>query len=184
MFSNFINLFGAWNTLLFVDEEEEEEEIWTRKICVKGRGTFTKKDIHQHLTEAYFGTIVGIELFNNKNNTYYSSYCDEPYSDVGFTAIVYINEKTDKNKTLYNLLEVQNDTINLYYYWNTYWYISKYESEEQINDPLPVSKNPDGEKLSQECQLNKVKWLSNIAGVNTTKIRISGSWDTYPHTKV
>jgi len=183
MFANFINLFGAWNTLICMDEEEEEEP-WTRKICVKGRGTFTKKDIYEHLTDAHFGTIVGIELYNNKNNNYYSSYCNEPQSDVGFTAFVYIKEKTDKKKTLYNLLEVQNDTINLYYYWDTYWYIRKYVSDEQINDPLPVSKNPEGEKWRHECKLKELEGGSINSDVNPKRIRIIGSWDTYPHVKV
>ena len=189
MFSTFINVFNAWSMLnsmfdVVEEDEEEEEEPWTRKICVKGRGTFTKKDIYEHLTDAHFGTIVGIELYNNKNNNYYSSYCNEPQSDVGFTAIVYINEKPDKNKTLYRLLEVQNDTINLYYYWDTYWYISKYVSDEQINGPLPISKNPEGEEWRHECKLKELEGGSINSDVNPKRIRICGSWDTYPHAKV
>lgn len=190
MFSNFINVFNVWSMLYsifdVVEEDEEEEEPWNRKICVKGRGTFTKKDIYEHLTDAHFGTIVRIELHNNKNNTYYSSYCNEPQSDVGFTAFVYINDKTDTYKTLYGLLEVQSgiNTINLYYYWDTYWYISKYVSEEQINEPLPVSKNPEGEEWRHECKLKELEGLSNNSDVNPKRIRIVGTWDTYPHVKV
>tara|TARA_B100000787_G_C16194357_1_gene299683 strand:+ start:856 stop:1407 length:552 start_codon:yes stop_codon:yes gene_type:complete len=179
-------IYGPFSelSLLYGDDEEEEEkeeevieETYTRKLCIKGKGSVTKAQIYTHLSECDLGKILEIELFNGKNNQYYSSYCDESYSKVGFTAIVSINEKLDTFMTLHRILDVQKEKLKIDYYYNSYWYLENFVSEEQIDNPLPGK--TEHEDYRNTCTLKQMLCDAQGTGVDPRTVRIGGSWSTF-----